>query len=91
MIKEIGEIADIDYGNLTSSKRQALDQKAYSKYYNNCWIDSETDEGYACVMVDAPLTFNSWYGTESHKRYITLLLRKKKLEKIQNTNSDNIF
>ena len=63
-----------------------LDKKAYNKYYNSCFIDSETDEGYACVMVDAPLTFNSWYGTPLHKKYLTIILRKMKLEQLKKSD-----
>ena len=61
-------------------EKHELDKKAYAKYYNSCWIDSETDEGYACVMVDAPLTFNSWYDSPLYKKYLTIVLRKIKLE-----------
>ena len=64
-------------------EKQELDKIAYSKYYNSCYIDSETDEGYACVMVDAPLTFNSWYGSPSHKKYLTIITRKMKLDIIK--------
>lgn len=59
----------IDYGDLIFSERYKLDQEAYTKYYNN------TEKN--------PLTYNKWYGTEIHKKYITPLLRKYKLEKIK--------
>ena len=66
----------IDYGDLIFSKRFQIDQKAYSKYYSDCFDDNDDD-------LSETLTFNSWYGTESHKRYALPLLRKMKLEKIE--------
>lgn len=59
---------DIDYGDLIFSERYKLDQEAYSKYYLQC--------------ERPPLSYNTWYGTASHKKFITPLLRKYKLEKI---------
>lgn len=80
---------NIDYGDLIFSKRLELDKKAYAKYYNDYFDKSEFDEGYASVMADGPLTFNSWYGSDLHKRYVQLFLRKQKLKKIdQNKNTD---
>jgi hypothetical protein len=65
----MNSINNIDYGELFFSKRHALDKEAYAKYYDN---------NYPRVQ-----TFNSWYGSESHRRYIIPLLRKYKLEKIK--------
>lgn len=58
---------EIDYDDLIFSERYKLDQKAYAKYFNE----------------KGAMTYNKWYGTEMHKRYITPLLRKYKLEKIK--------
>jgi hypothetical protein len=49
--------------------RFKLNQEAYSKYYNDYFDKS-------------PLTFNTWYGTEIYIKYITILSRKRKLQKI---------
>lgn len=77
---------NIDYGNLIFSKRIELDKMAYSKYYNDYKniIIEDKDEIIIEDIEDDPLTFNEWYGTKYHKKYITPLLRKIKLEKINN-------
>ena len=79
----------IDYGDLIFSKRHELDKLAYSKYYNNFFdqIIYDTDDGLVIEIVeeDAPLTFNEWYGTELHERYVNIVLRKRKIEKIINS------
>lgn len=78
---------DIDYGDLIFSKRYEIDQLAYLNYYFDCPVSNFDDND--IIIEDAedddnlPLTFNSWYGTESHKRYVIPLLRKMKLEKIK--------
>ena len=61
----------IDYGDLIFSKRFEIDQKAYAKYFDEHFADN-----------NITLSFNSWYDTEWHKKYVTPLLRKMKLEKI---------
>ncbi len=58
------------YGNMIFSKRHELDKLAYAKYYENQELDAN------CY------TFNGFYGTETHKKYLLPLLRKLKLEKI---------
>ena len=63
----------IDYGGLIFSKRFEIDQKAYSKYYDDYFDNNELQT----------LTYNAWWGTELHKKYATPLLRKMKLEKIE--------
>lgn len=74
---------EIDYGDLIFSKRYELDQEAYEKYFNSCFEDdSEENFGIFNEEIITPLTYNTWYGTEHHKKYITPLLRKLKLEKI---------
>jgi len=60
----------LDYGDLIFSERYKLDQKSYTAYYMH------TEK--------SPLTFNKWYGTDSHKKYLNIFLRKLKLEKINN-------
>jgi hypothetical protein len=62
-------INGIDYGDLIFSKRIELDTKAYEKYYSQC--------------EKPPLSYNTWYGSESHKKFILPLLRKLKLDKIK--------
>lgn len=73
----------INYGDIIFSKRLELDNMAYSKYYDEHFID---DIDLDIIQVDAPLTFNQWYGSEQHKKYILPLLRKMKLEKIKKAN-----
>jgi len=72
-------ICGIDYGDLIFSKRHELDKQAYAKYYNDYFEGAKT--------------FNSWYGTKSHIKYISTLLpqntkwiRKLKLEKLEKYN-----
>jgi len=68
---------EIDYGNLRFSKRHELDKLAYERYFDK-YFDNKENSG--------TLTFNRWYGTELHKKYITTLLRKHKLEQIKKAN-----
>ena len=66
---------EIDYGDIIFSKRHEIDKKAYSKYY---------DENY---NINSNLyTFNGFYGTELHKKYANIILRKQKLEKLYDIN-----
>jgi len=65
-----------DYKTLKFSERRELDKQAYSNYYDTCW-DIENGE---CLGTK---TFNSFYGTETHKKYLRVLLRKYKLEQIK--------
>ena len=76
-------INGIDYGDLIFSERYELDQKAYSKYYDN-------------YFEKGAKSYNDWYGTKSHIKYISSLLpqrtkwiRKLKLEKIRKSNEIN--
>jgi len=75
---------NIDYGVITSSKEQIeIDTKAYEKYYNSCFEDdSEENFGIFNEQKIPPLTYNSWYGTELHQKFVIPLLRKAKLDKI---------
>lgn len=66
---------EIDYGGLIFSKRSEIDKQAYSKYYDDYY--NKTEQMY---------TFNSFYGTELHKKYANIILRKNKLEKINKLN-----
>lgn len=81
-------INGIDYGDLFFSKRNELDQAAYSRYYSDNFIndaleiDFLDDNSLIANPVSTPLTYNEWYGTELHKRYVLVLLRKRKIEKI---------
>jgi hypothetical protein len=74
----------IDYGLIPYDEQRKLDQKAYRKYYDSCFQDdSEGELDGFIVMLKTPLTFNSWYGSSLHKKFITPYLRKIKLEKIK--------
>lgn len=53
------------------SKRHELDQLAYAKYYDTVGLDSP------CY------SFNGFYGSETHIKYLKILLRKLKLEQIK--------
>lgn len=63
----------VNYQGLPFNIQRELDQKAYARYYNEQCFNS-------C------LSFNSWYGTKYHQKYINILLRKYKLNKL-NENS----
>ena len=88
-------INGIDYGDMIFSKRHEIDKKAYERYFNdnfnykNLALEVDFDEDYIIIPVDEcddeTLTFNDWYGTELHKKYVTMYLRKLKLEKINKT------
>lgn len=81
-------INGIDYGDLIPNKILELDNLAYSKYYSDNFTLQEI-ECDGLIFLDDPtdiLSFNEWYGTEIHKRYINVVLRKKKLEKINNAD-----
>ena len=85
-------INGIDYGDLIFSKRQEFDKKAYEKYYNENfnYIPLEVDIAGVTISIDEEdelLTFNEWYGSEDHKKRIAVLLRKSKLQKIQDRKS----
>lgn len=66
------------YSELPYLIKRELDQKAYSKYF-----DEHFDQS------DNLLTFNIWYGTEQHKKYLNIYLRKYKLEKIMKNNEND--
>lgn len=75
-------INDIDYGDLSFYERHELDKQAYAKYYDDYFEGAKS--------------FNSWYGTKSHVKYISTLLpqrtrwiRKLKLEKLEKINELN--
>ena len=60
-------ICGIDYGDLIFSKRHELDKQAYAKYYNDYFEGAKT--------------FNSWYGTKSHIKYISTPAKTFSLDK----------
>lgn len=67
---------EINYGDLIFSKRYEIDLKSYSKYYDeNFGIDEQL------------YSYNSFYGTEIHKKYANMILRKYKLKKINKLNA----
>lgn len=57
--------AGINYGDIPFDQQRQIDQKAYAKYYQNCYDDV--------------LSFNSWYGTYLHEKFVKPFLRKAKL------------
>jgi len=77
----------IDYQGLPFDAQRKLDGKAYAKYYNNFsndYEDSEDVDNFSTTSYNkSPLSFNSWYGTDLHQKYLTPFLRKYKLEKIK--------
>lgn len=58
-----------DYGEMSFLKQRKVDQALYAKYFESC------DEN---VM-----TFNKWYGSDSHYNLLRVYLRKWKLKKVQ--------
>jgi hypothetical protein len=74
---------DIDYAGLPYHIQREIDQKAYAKYYKNCFNDDSLDETLNSYNINPTLTFNNWYGTYLHKNGIKPFLRKYKLEKIK--------
>jgi len=72
-------------------ERRKLDIDAYGKYFESYYQDdSEELFGNVKCVSSAPLTFNSWFGTKLHEKYLNILLRKHKLEKIKK-NIDEII
>jgi len=61
----------LDYKNLSFSVRRELDQEAYEQYYQE--QDFESNQLY---------TFNTFYGSDLHKKYLKKILRKLKLDEI---------
>ena len=69
----------VDYGSSLSMKEEFdIDLKAYSKYFS----DSDFNDGFICIIDFDKLSFNDWYGSQEHQRYVNIFMRKKKLEKI---------
>ena len=66
-------IAGIDYGDLIVYRRHELDKLAYAKYYD--------------INYPKCKSFNDWYGSEEHRKYIIPLMRKLKLEKINKADT----
>lgn len=84
----MANINDIDYGDLIFSKRHEIDKKAYSKYYNDNFnskleVDFDDYGGFIVEPVSTLLSYNAWYDSPLHKKYVLPLLRKMKLEKIK--------
>jgi len=82
-----------DYKDLKFSERRLLDQKAYERYFQSHHVDF-TEIGMefpmdrnvslsTTIVYDSIMTFNEFYGTETHKRYLIPFLRKLKLEQIK--------
>ena len=73
------------YGDMPFSKQREIDKKAFSKYYNDCFYDDSEDSFITKLSSPTktpPLTFNSFYGTEIHLKYIRIFLRKEKIKEI---------
>lgn len=69
---------EIDYGDLIFSKRYEIDQQSYSMYYNEYYNNKD----YKLY------SYNGFYGTELHKKYANIILRRNKLEKINKLNGE---
>jgi hypothetical protein len=79
-------MSEIDYEGLPFDIQRKIDQLAYKKYYNSCFIeDSQDIDELNIKYINPILTFNNWHGTDIHKRGIIPFLRKYKLEKIKKT------
>lgn len=74
----------INYDGVKSIKEQVeIDSKAHEKYYNSCFEDDSVENfGLFNEEKTPPLTYNSWYGTELHQKFVIPFLRKAKLEKL---------
>ncbi len=84
-----------DYKSLKFSERRELDRKAYEKYFQAQNFECEevsdrflifskkTDLSSIDTSWIPTLSFNQFYGTEVHKRYLVPFLRKLKLEQIK--------
>ena len=83
-----------DYSKLSFEEQRKIDQKAYSRYYGDffkdyhkpAYIDDfliDEDAVSAREFVSNLLSFNSWYGTSLHEKYVQIYLRKQKLQKIE--------
>lgn len=78
----------IDYGDMIFSERLNIDKKAYAKYYESFYRIIENDEVFAVEIDDnVPLSFNNWYDSDYHYKYVLPYLRKLKLEKIKKSQS----
>jgi hypothetical protein len=60
--------------NFNNQEKLEINQKTYSKYYNSCFNLNK--------MIEKPLTFNKWYGSDNHQKLIMPYIRKAKLNKI---------
>jgi len=60
------------YGDLPISDQCKLNRKAYSDYCSK--------------LCNSALTFNQWFLTDTHKKFLIPNLRKIKLEKINNAD-----
>jgi hypothetical protein len=54
------------------SEQRELDKILYGKYFKDCYIEHNNAD-----------TFNKWYHSDSHLKYINSHIRKMKLEKIK--------
>lgn len=81
----ITDSSGIDFGDLTIEEQIKINQKAYSNYYKNCYDDFDDVDDLTSLTLkkESPLMYNSWYGTELHKKFVIPLLRKIKLDKIK--------
>lgn len=83
----------IDFGNLSIEEQIKINQKAYANYYKSCYANFDDIEFTTEVITDlklkhdSPLMYNSWYGTELHKKFVIPLLRKMKLDKIKKADN----
>ena len=62
-----------EINSMSIDDRMELHYKAYGKYFDNYYNNKDNSQ---------LMTYNQWYGTDMHTKYLTPLLRKYKLEKI---------
>jgi len=73
----------INYGITLSVKEQIdVDIKAYRKYFSDSQYNEEDSDDTIYVIDFDKLSFNEWYGSQEHQRYINIFTRKKKLENL---------
>jgi hypothetical protein len=73
----------IDYGvPLSDTEKLAVDLKSYRKYFSDSQYNEEDSDDTIYIIDFDKLSFNDWYGSQEHQRYVNIFMRKKKLEKI---------
>jgi hypothetical protein len=76
------------YKEMSYEEKRKIDQKAYKLYYKKFMTIDDSIEFEDWVMGKASppqteMSFNEFFGSEEHEKYVNLLLRKQKLKKIK--------